>query len=280
MNKQQQSEQLINEQKQEIERIQQQATKLAEIGDRLQQKRLETSLTLEEMAVHTMIRVPMLQAIEEGKLEQLPESVYIQGLLLRYANALGFDGKAIAQEFPVNQKRFKLKNFWLNWPDYFPGCKLKPIHFYGVYLVAIVMGVQTLSQHLNSTVIQTATQEPEPNAAVLAATNQAGSANAAAANPQKSNSGAATATENNQRVRVGLTLQDASWVVIEADGKTEFEGMLPSGTERSWEASEKLKVLAGNAGGVLLAVNNGQAEQMGAPGEVIEREVLRSQPQN
>lgn len=279
MNNHQQSEQLINEpQQEEIEMLQHQANKLAEIGDRLRQKRLQASLTLEEMAVHTMIRVPMLQAIEAGELARLPEPIYIQGLLLRYANALGFDGKAIAGDFPVNQKVFNLKKLWLNLPGYLPVFKLKPIHFYGIYLVAIVMGVQTLSEHLNSTVIQTATEEPEPKAAVLAATNQKESANAAAANSPKSNSGAATATENNQRVRVGLTLQDASWVVIEADGKTEFEGMLPSGTERTWEASEKLKVLAGNAGGVLLAINNGQAEQMGAPGEVIEREVVRSQP--
>ena len=267
MKNHQKSEPLIKKQKEEMEITEKQAIKLAEIGAQLRQKRLEQSITLEQIAVHTMIRVQMLKAIEEGKLEQLPEPVYIQGLLLRYANALGLDGRAIAQDFPLHQKRFNLKKFWFNLPDYLPLLKLRPLHLYIVYLVAIGWAVQTLSQHLNSTATQTANQELENKAAVLAATHQTAPASVAA-----------TQAEDNKRVRVGLTLKDTSWLLIEADGKTEFEGTLPSGTERTWEANEKLVVLAGNAGGVLLAVNNGQAEQMGAPGEVIEREVLLSQP--
>ncbi len=278
MKNNQKSEQLSKKQKEKMEITEKQAIKLAEIGAQLRQKRLEQSITLEKIAVHTMIRVQMLKAIEEGKLERLPEPVYIQGLLLRYANALGFDGRAISQDFPLHQKRFKFKKFWFNLADYLPLLKLRPLHLYIVYLVAIGFAVQTLSQHLNSTATQTANQELENKAAVLAATHQAGSAKIAQTNAPKSNPVAATQASDNKRVRVGLTLKDTSWVLIEADGKTEFEGTLPSGTERIWEANEKLVVLAGNAGGVLLAVNNGQAEQMGAPGEVIEREVLLSQP--
>lgn len=274
----QKSGQLSKKQKEEMEITEKQAIKLAEIGAQLRQKRLEQSITLEQIAVHTMIRVQMLHAIEEGKLERLPEPVYIQGLLLRYANALGLDGRAIAQDFHLHQKRFNLKKFWFNLPDYLPLLELRPLHLYIFYLVAIGFAVQTLSQHLNSTATQTANQELENKAAVLAATHQTGSAKIAQTNSAKSNPVAATQAWDNKRVRVGLTLKDVSWVLIEADGKTEFEGTLPSGTERTWEANEKLVILAGNAGGVLLAVNNGQAEQMGAPGEVIEREVLLSQP--
>lgn len=278
MKKHQKSTQLIEEQKQEMEIMKTQAIKLAEIGEQLRQKRLEESIALSEIAVHTMIRVQMLQAIEEGKLERLPEPVYIQGLLLRYANALGFDGRAIAEDFPVVPKKSHLQKLWLNLPGYFPRLKLRPVQIYLMYLVAIVVAVQALSQHLNPTATQTANKKPEQTTAILLATDRADSPKAPPATPAASTSVTANQAPENQGVQVGLTLKDSSWVLIEADGKTEFEGMLPSGTERTWSASEKLIVLAGNAGGVLLAVNNGQAEQMGAPGEVIEREVVRSQP--
>jgi len=277
MRKHQKSAELIEEQKKEMEIMKTQAIKLAEIGTQLRQKRLEESIALQEIAVHTMIRVQMLQAIEEGKLERLPEPVYIQGLLLRYANALGFDGRAIAEGFPVSPKKSHLQKLWLNLPGYIPRLKLRPVQIYLMYLVAIVVAFQALSQHLNPTATQTANNKPEQTTTLLATTDQADST-VAPRTPAQAASVIANQAPDNQGVQVGLTLKDSSWVLIEADGKTEFEGMLPSGTERTWSASEKLIVLAGNAGGVLLAVNNGQAEQMGAPGEVIEREVVRSQP--
>lgn len=286
MNNRQKSEELINLEKEQAQIREKQLAKLAEIGSLLREKRLELSLTIEEVAVHTMIRAQMLQEIESGKLERLPEPIYIQGLLLRYAKFLGFDGKAIALDFPVSQKRFVLKKFWFDLFDYLPRIKFRPLHLYVVYLVGIILSVQTLSSQLDSSASQMADQEPGTKTAFLAATQQSESA-VPATNPPKSTPLATTKEsaqkpsspkEDSQGVKVGLTLKDASWIVISADGKVEFEGMLPPGTQRTWEAAEKLVVLAGNAGGVLLAVNNGQAEQMGAHGQVIEREVLISRP--
>ncbi len=292
----QKSEQLINEQTKQAQIREKQVAKLAEIGAQLRQTRLEQSISLEEVAVHTMIRLQMLQAIEEGKMERLPEPIYIQGLLLRYAKFLGFDGRAIAQDFPISQKRFVLKKFWFDLFSYLPRFKFRPVHLYLVYLATIILSVQTLSKQLDQSATQRANQEPGSKTVALVATQPSGSAvppknpvvqNSFLANPlnatqQSAQKPSPPAQEFNkfggQGVKVGLTLKDASWIVIEADGKMEFEGMLPSGTQRTWEASEKLVVVAGNAGGVLLAVNNGKAEQMGAQGQVIQREVLISRP--
>ncbi|MGL5064641.1 MAG: DUF4115 domain-containing protein, partial [Microcoleus sp.] len=78
------------------------------------------------------------------------------------------------------------------------------------------------------------------------------------------------ARTGNKPVMVSVSFKDESWMQVEVDGKTEFEGTLPSGTQRTWEAKERLVVIAGNAGGVMVAVNNGQAEQLGDPGVVKE----------
>lgn len=278
----QKSEQLINEQNEQALR-EKQLAKLAEIGTLLREKRLAREITLEEVAVHTMIRVQMLEAIEAGKLERLPEPIYIQGLLLRYANFLGCDGRAIAQDFPVSQKKFAFKQFWFNFflLDYLPRIQFRPLHLYLVYLGTIILSVHTLSRQLDPQTYRMANLEPASTTAVLAATQQPAGTAPATHSPKSTEPSAqkpSSPKEDSQRVKVELTLKDTSWIVIEADGKMEFEGMLPSGTQRAWEAAEKLVVVAGNAGGVLLAVNNGKAEQMGAQGEVIQKEVLISRP--
>jgi cytoskeletal protein RodZ len=77
-------------------------------------------------------------------------------------------------------------------------------------------------------------------------------------------------SQDGKPVQVGVTLKAQSWIRIVADGKTEFEGVLPEGTQRTWVADKTLIVRAGNAGGVLVEFNNESAKQMGAPGEVQE----------
>jgi hypothetical protein len=57
---------------------------------------------------------------------------------------------------------------------------------------------------------------------------------------------------------------------ITSDGNTEFEGILQPGETRSWTADEALTIRAGNAGGVLVSFNDGQAETLGQPGMVKE----------
>ena len=73
--------------------------RLSEIAAYLQQKRLELSLPLEYIQQRTQIRVSLLQAIEEGKFDNLPEPVYIKGFIRLYGNAIGVDGDALAHNF-------------------------------------------------------------------------------------------------------------------------------------------------------------------------------------
>ncbi|MEB3182071.1 MAG: RodZ domain-containing protein [Nostocaceae cyanobacterium] len=78
-----------------------QQEQLKEIGSYLKQIREEQSITLDEVAIKTRIRYGLLQAIEEGELEQLPEPVFIQGFIRRYGEVVGLDGCALAQTFTI-----------------------------------------------------------------------------------------------------------------------------------------------------------------------------------
>ncbi len=249
------------------------AEKLAEIGAKLRQFREQESICLDKVAVVTMIRRDLLQAIEDGQLDRLPEPVYTQGLIKRYAGVMGLDGAEFADFFPIEpapQSVSKLS--WQKWPQ------LRPMHLYLFYTFLIIFSVNSLSQLMGGSLTeknelvkeQLALQEQQARLAAdsdrLAKKQKVDTYTTLQAGTKEGNLN----KSGDKPVMVSVTFKEESWLQIEIDGKTEFEGTLPSGTQRTWQAKDKLVVVAGNAGGVLIAFNNGQAEQLGDPGVVKE----------
>ncbi|MEG3925128.1 RodZ domain-containing protein [Microcoleus sp. D3_18a_C4] len=250
--------------------------KLAEIGTQLRQYREQQSICLDKVAVVTMIRRNLLQAIEDGQLDQLPEPVYTQGLIKRYAEAMGLDPNQFAEFFPIEPPpRSRTK---LSWQD---GPQLRPMHLYLFYTFLIICSVNVLSQLMSGSI--TAKNGAGAEELALGQQEQARAAAEASRASQNQKPDSYEAVEavrtgqnsnksGNKPVMVNVTFKAESWMQVEVDGKTEFEGTLPTGTVRTWGAQKQLVVVAGNAGGVMVAVNNGQAEPLGAPG--VAKEVV------
>jgi cytoskeleton protein RodZ len=78
-----------------------QLERLRDIGTYLSDVRQQQSLTLDEISSHTYIPLRILRAIEAADDQVLPEPVFIQGFIRRYGDALGLDGYALSQEFPL-----------------------------------------------------------------------------------------------------------------------------------------------------------------------------------
>ena len=246
---------------------QEQIEKLEELGSRLRKFRTEKCIPLEEVAARTRIQARLLNAIEEGKLDQLPEPVYIKGFIKQFAEALGLNGAEFASAFPAGSSLGFIKPSW----RYLPGVQLRPMHLYLVYVLLVIGAVNGLSFLVRRSAIPVAGLDDYPRQSQ----QFPASSTLPELNPQQK-SGANNATEvvkrgqNGKPVQVGVTLKAQSWIRVVSDGRLEFEGVLPEGTQRTWVADEKLSVRAGNAGGVMVEFNNKNAKQMGAPGEVQE----------
>lgn len=70
------------------------------IGALLKTKRKELHLSLKEVENSTSIRSSYLEAIEDGRVDELISSVYAFGFIKQYATFLGFDGEQLVQENP------------------------------------------------------------------------------------------------------------------------------------------------------------------------------------
>src|SRR6476469_1657103 len=242
-------------------------------------------MSLEEVAAKTKIQLRLLNAIESGQLDQLPEPVYVQSFIKQFADALGINGAAFASSFPTTPILRPVQRSWRS----LPVAQLRPVHLYVLYVFLIVFAVNSLSYLMNRSTpsavpnveaYQPPGSQPGPTANSVASNQVFGpfspvkttatsrKPNAASgmglvATPQKPDSA-------NKPVRVSVILKAQSWIRVVTDGKTEFEGVLPEGTQRIWMADEQLTLRAGNAGGVLVGLNEQQAKQLGDPGSVEE----------
>ncbi|MEH2421791.1 MAG: RodZ family helix-turn-helix domain-containing protein [Nostoc sp.] len=241
---------------------QERAEKLAELGAQLWALRQEQGLSLEQVVVLTRIPRRLLQAIEEGNLNDLPEPIYIQGLIRQFAEALGLNGVEFSGTFPISSARVNPQDMG----NSSSLSQLRPIHLYFLYIFLIVCSVNGLSQLLNNAVLQASNNQnqPSPKQKSVVKPEIAQLKESVEVQPV---SDSLSGIQQGRAVQIGVTLKASSWIRIVADGKTEFEGILPEGTHRIWKAQKQLTVKTDNAGGVLMSVNQQKAKEMGEPGK-------------
>ncbi|HEY9752646.1 MAG TPA: RodZ domain-containing protein [Coleofasciculaceae cyanobacterium] len=273
-----------------------QAEQLKRIGEQLQQTRELQGITLDHVALKTYIPLRLLRAIEDGDLARLPEPVFVQGFIRRYADLLGLDGIDISRQFPVDVPLTEAEPsdpFPLTDPTPIPEPPSQPevipdqqfgkvprqfwpwVIAGGVALLvfaAAIAGLRRSQPSPSGSPPVSPTGAPSP---LAKRSPEPTSSPSPTADLQTSPSAtvsptvAATASPG-KPVQVVLKTTDRAWVEVVVDGKTVFSGILPKGEQKAWTATQSLTVASGNAGAVQLSHNNGSARAMGKLGEVKE----------
>lgn len=275
---------------------QRQAEALAQIGGYLHEVREQQLLSLEQVSTQTMIQARLLRAIETADFHQLPEPIYIRGFIRRYAEALGLNGSDVASQFPVDLDKRTIEPSWTP-----ISAQLRPTHLWLAYTLIIVVAIGALHQYLtrfyspigqsaNTLELPDSSTKPDAGDSPMPDASSDGSSSSEAASvPPTADSTtpsppSSTDTDNplflpdtprqgstsDSPLEVTIELTERSWLRVVVDGQQELEEVLPEGTQRTWTGNEAITIRAGNAGGVLLARGNGEAELMGDPGSVQE----------
>jgi cytoskeletal protein RodZ len=240
---------------------------LAEIGDRLSELRQQRHLSIDEIAAKTQIQPHIVQAIESGQIELLPESVYVKGMVKRYGNSVGIDGSALAQELPTwDRSDMDLaRSTVLQTTGYNPATgtqqkskglqsassvPVKPLHVYLAYTLAIVGIGWGASQLINNSQGANRTRlAVEPTA------------------PTKIVPVAPPKPAPLPNVNVSIEIKSPAWVQIGTDGVTRFTGILKPGAKLNLVATKQVTVNTDNGGGLLFAREKEQPQPLGKLGE-------------
>ncbi|NVN13894.1 helix-turn-helix domain-containing protein, partial [Nguyenibacter vanlangensis] len=70
----------------------------------LRARREQLGWALPDVATWLRIRLPTLEALEEGRVQDLPGNVYAIGFLRTYAQALGLDAESLAARFKTETR--------------------------------------------------------------------------------------------------------------------------------------------------------------------------------
>jgi cytoskeletal protein RodZ len=282
-----------------------QVEKLQAISTQLRQAREKQGMTLEQLAAKTYISMGALRALDAGQVDLLPEPVFIQGFIRRYGDTVHLDGTALAQTFPLeiapppppedSESTLDTKSSIAEKAEN----RSRLIGLAGGAALAIavlLLGSMALLNRPKTVVPNSQTEPPAPkstapkstapkSAALKASSTQAqnqaakpaASPKPATAQPPKKSTQPvavpaqrSTSPSSAVPIEAALNVTQESWVQVIVDGKTAFEGTLPQGTKRTWTAKKELTLLAGNAGGVVVAVNRNSAKPLGEVGEVKE----------
>jgi hypothetical protein len=227
---------------------------LQQIGSGLRQWREHYGLSIEDISAQTQIQPRLIQAIEAGQIEMLPETVYVRGLIKRYGDRLGLDGAAIARNVPTWQREaadFTAQTAVTRIQTSFSTPRIDPFYVYLGYTLLIVGTGAGISHLLNDAF--------KPKSAVLLPK--------IAVTQKLATSAPASLAVSLHPVKVGITVKQPAWAQIGIDGATKFTGNLNVGTQLNWVAEKQITISTNNAGALLLSRDGQPAQPVGKIGE-------------
>ncbi|MEM0978930.1 MAG: RodZ domain-containing protein [Cyanobacteria bacterium P01_H01_bin.58] len=274
-----------------------QQEQLQTIGAYLQDARQEQDKSVDDIANQTFIRPPLVRAIEAADWESLPEPVFIQGFIRRYADALGLDGLAIAKQFEATPvavlPQAKLANRGgldgVVAPQDRHGLKVlskaetarsattvarRPTGAWkwwvGIPAIALVVGgVWAITQNTPRTASLTpATTEATDVPVEESATSEVSESSTVTEDDSESPSQTPSVGGTSAPITFQVNMEGDSWMRVIADGSEVYEGTLTTGTQQSWTAQNELQVRVGDAGAVLYSFNGSSQTPIGEPGRV------------
>ncbi|MEM9116738.1 MAG: RodZ domain-containing protein [Cyanobacteria bacterium P01_F01_bin.56] len=270
-----------------------QQEQLANIGAYLRDLRQEKGTSIDEVANQIFIRPALVEAIETGNWESLPEPVFVQGFIRRYADYLGLDGREVSNRFeptpvavlpdPVlatsslvegvvkQQDKHGLKVLSKAESTLIskPLKPTAPFQLRWQWLLA-VLGVAAM---VGLIAWLTTRNTPQRSIATPETNEEADGAIATTATPDdptavESPSAPAPSTLQTDELTFAVNLEQDAWMRVTIDGEVAYEGILSAGSEETWTGEDEISITAGNSGGVLFSFNGSETRPLGQPGAV------------
>ena len=239
------------------------------VGEILRRAREHYRQSLPDIERALRIKMPQIQAIEQGDVENLPGRVYAIGFVRSYAEYLGLDGDKMVMLFKSQYGR-KTSDPELDFPVGAAESKLPPLWLLGACVAAVIL-MSALWWTFKGSERTEITHIPDV-AAALSYDNATLSEESYGPYIPKGYDSSVEVKVVEEAVPEGvtLTMTQKSWVEIrDQQGKTLASQFLKKGDQYFVPNRPDLSMSLGNAAGVSLDIDGKTVGSMGKSGEVL-----------
>ena len=244
---------------------------MTSFGSSLRRERELRGVTLQEISASTKIGVSMLQAIEEDRLDKLPQGLFVRGFIREYARFLALDEQKILTELSFHasqtpaveapsrsEEEHRMSS---RFASRLVNGGLMASVFAAVAALIVVPGMarRNAAAPPLPPVETTATPVALPGASVTQAVSAVTPAAAVESAP---------ASPPPQPLQLTLTATEDCWIGLDVGGDRVENRVLRKGESFSISARQNASLAVGNAGGLLVAIDRGPARPLGNRGEV------------
>jgi cytoskeleton protein RodZ len=257
------------------------------LGSYLKNQRESKKISLREVTKNTRVREVILKAIEEDRHDLLPVPTYVKGFLLAYAKYLRLDRNDVLLRYervlkgepapppPAPPPRPKKKASW----------STKQTWVVGGVIVASFIVFYFFSPYSPRSPVEPIPEKPVPGKPMLegqppiapspsvTATTLAPEEKSVAEEKKPLAPSPPVATTPSVPEKKPFSLQlkavEETWVSLQVEGQSEKEMTFKPGEGLSVLASNRIRMILGNAGGLNLIWNGKPLDKFGKSGEVV-----------
>lgn len=230
------------------------------IGKTLAQARESAGLSVDEIAHATRIRRTLVVGIENDEFAACGGDFYARGHIRTIAGKLGVDPAPLLAEFDESRPQPAPRATDVFESETAARAERRGPNWSAAMAAALVLVVVygVVQAFGNGT-----DNAPDAGGSARTASPTASASHPASPTPSGGGNGAVAQAPRN-KVTVAVAATERSWVqVTTATGQELFQGLLQSGTAKTFSDRRELRLVIGNAGGVQLRVNG---TDIGAPG--------------
>jgi len=244
------------------------------IGARLKKARESKGISLEQAQKDTRIHNKPLAALEHDRPEEgISGVVYIKSFIRKYANYLGLDGAALAEEYK-SEPSSPRKQLSMG-AEQRTSLKLpfKKIVVAAVVIIAIfacvklaIFAAAKIKEGLKSrpkAAKKIESPKPKPKAVTKEAPKEAPK--------QPAVTPAAAAVPKGENISLEIKARNDVYIKIKSDGSVIYDAVLEKGSTETWEAKESLDISTGRAEAIDAELNG---TSLGALGKGVIKGIL------
>ena len=222
-----------------------------ELGTMLRRYRNDAGLEIAELAVRTRIGARYLQSMEDGRLVDLPEPVFVKGFIRSVCSELGRDPVP-----PMNLvDQIKVEEPSEETDGANGSRRIKPLLLSGVLLAGLVTGGILLHGGEGRDEVKVLPAAAEQEVEELAQDEYG-------------------REESIVDLDLLLRATEKTWLRIQADSSEPWETTMKAGDEIRLKAVDRVALFIGNAGGILFELNGKRFGPLGTQGKVISNYII------